>query len=102
MNPLKYPLILFFLVLINLTPLGRTQSLFAQINIDSVDASYTTTKKNVATSKSLIRSDRVSDDSLSRLFTSLLTEKIIPHWLSTPWSFEGHTSVPRQGEIRSE
>jgi len=31
--------------------------------------------------------------------TGLLVDKIITFWLSTPWSFEGHTTIPRQGEI---
>jgi hypothetical protein len=28
-----------------------------------------------------------------------LVEKIIPYWVGTPWSFEGHTSKPNSGEI---
>lgn len=64
-----------------------------------IDTSYTFSKNFVANVKSQIRLDRITEDSLSRLFANLLTEKIIPHWLGTPWSFEGHTSVPRSGEI---
>ena len=61
--------------------------------------SYTTEKQNVLQIKSHIQLDRITEDSLSHLFTNLLTEQIIPHWLGTPWSFEGHTSVPGSGEI---
>ncbi len=64
-----------------------------------IDTSYTFSKNYVANIKSRIRLDRITDDSLSRLFTNLLTEQIIPHWLGTPWSFEGHTSIPGSGEI---
>ena len=64
-----------------------------------IDTSYTFSKKYIANIKSRIRLDRITEDSLSHLFTNLLTEQIIPHWLGTPWSFEGHTSVPGSGEI---
>ena len=66
---------------------------------DPIDTSYAFSKSYVANVKSRIRLDRITEDSLSRLFTTLLTERIIPHWLGTPWSFEGHTSVPGSGEI---
>lgn len=65
----------------------------------AIDTSYTFSKNYVATTKSRIHPDRITEDSLSHLFTNLLTEQIIPHWLGTPWSFEGHTSVPGSGEI---
>lgn len=38
-------------------------------------------------------------DSISNLFTISLVNRIIPFWEGTPWSFEGHTSVPRKGKI---
>jgi len=28
-----------------------------------------------------------------------ITEKLIPHWYGTPWSFEGHTETPGKGSI---
>lgn len=68
-------------------------------HLTPVDTSYTFSKNFVTNVKSRIRIDRITEDSLSRLFTNLLTERIIPHWLGTPWSFEGHTSIPRSGEI---
>ena len=64
-----------------------------------VHTSYTFSKNYVVNIKSRIRLDRITEDSLSLLFTSFITDHIIPHWLGTPWSFEGHTSVPREGEI---
>lgn len=38
-------------------------------------------------------------DSTSLVFTKLLLNNILPHWYGTPWEFEGHTSIPNQGEI---
>ncbi len=99
MNPFKLPSIFLFLMLSGLAPFGQFQSLSAQTSTASFDPSYTGSKKSVATSKSRIRLDRISEDSLSHLFTNLLTDHIIPHWLGTPWSFEGHTSIPGSGEI---
>ncbi|MBL0008623.1 MAG: hypothetical protein IPP25_16000 [Saprospiraceae bacterium] len=64
-----------------------------------IDTSYTFSKKYIANIKSRIRLDRITEDSLSHLFTNLLIDHIIPHWLGTPWSFQGHTSIPRSGEI---
>ncbi|MBK9982643.1 MAG: hypothetical protein IPP15_09480 [Saprospiraceae bacterium] len=99
MNPLKSRLLLLFLVLADLNPLGQFQVLSAQTYVSGFETSYSASKKFVTTSKSRIRFDRITDDSLSHLFTNLLTEKIIPYWLGTLWSFEGHTSVPGSGEI---
>ncbi len=68
-------------------------------NLKTIDSSYNLAKQYVANVKSHIHLDRITEDSLSNLFTTLLVDKIIPHWLGTPWSFEGHTSIPRSGEI---
>ena len=99
MNPFKLHSIFLILMLSGLAAFGQFQSLSAQTSTASLDPSYAGSKKSVATTKSLIRLDRITEDSLSHLFTNLLTEQIIPHWLGTPWSFEGHTSIPREGEI---
>lgn len=99
MNPFKARQVFSFLVLVGLTTLAQFQLLTAQTSIVGSETSYTASKKSVSTSKSLIHLDKISEDSLYHLFTNLLTEQIIPHWLGTPWSFEGHTSVPRSGEI---
>lgn len=32
-------------------------------------------------------------------FSDFLLNKIIPHWYGTKWSFNGHTSMPKSGEI---
>lgn len=99
MNPLNLHAIFLILMFSGFAPFGEFQFLSAQSSAAGIDPAYSTSKNFVTTSKSRIRLDRISEDSLSHLFTNLLTEKIIPHWLGTPWSFEGHTSVPRSGEI---
>ena len=38
-------------------------------------------------------------DSISKLFKASLLHRIIPYWEGTKWSFEGHTSKPKTGEI---
>ncbi len=38
-------------------------------------------------------------DSLSQFFETALLHRIIPQWEGTVWSFEGHTSIPKKGEI---
>ncbi|MBO0592218.1 hypothetical protein I2486_12490 [Cellulophaga sp. E16_2] len=46
--------------------------------------------------------ERLNDteiDSASKLFENSLLKRIIPRWENTPWSFEGHTSIPKKGEI---
>lgn len=43
--------------------------------------------------------EKISMDSVSRVFTKNLVNTLIPYWYGTPWSFEGHTSVPKKGEV---
>ena len=66
---------------------------------NQVYVSYTEAKQEILSVKRHLHTSPMLPDSLSTIFTSLLTEKLIPHWLTTPWSFEGHTSIPRNGEI---
>lgn len=99
MNPLKLHSVFLILIFSGFASQGPFQLLIAQNNPVGYEASYTASKKSVAATKSRIHLDRISEDSLSHLFTNLLTEKIIPHWLGTLWSFEGHTLVPGSGEI---
>ena len=35
----------------------------------------------------------------AKTLNHILYDKLFPYWYGTPWSFEGHTSVPNQGEI---
>ena len=41
----------------------------------------------------------ISLDSVGRAFEAFLINHIFPHWYGTPWSYEGHTDVPKQGEV---
>ena len=36
---------------------------------------------------------------IGKRFEVSLMDEIIPHWYGTAWSFDGHTDVPKQGEI---
>jgi len=38
-------------------------------------------------------------DSARHYLTQAITTQLIPHWYGTPWSFEGHTDTPQQGDI---
>ncbi|WMJ72126.1 hypothetical protein RCC89_02925 [Cytophagaceae bacterium ABcell3] len=44
-------------------------------------------------------SGRISEDSVGRVFSDYLVNKLIPYWYGTKWDFEGHTDVPGKGEI---
>jgi hypothetical protein len=38
-------------------------------------------------------------DSAGTLFTRSIVYQLMPYWYGTPWTFEGHTDVPGQGEV---
>lgn len=64
-----------------------------------IDSSYASSKLEIGRIKFTVNLQAMTEDALSGLFTVQLVDKIIPYWLGTPWSFEGHTSVPGSGEI---
>ncbi|MFS4446485.1 hypothetical protein [Maribacter sp. 2307UL18-2] len=41
----------------------------------------------------------ITIDSVKTVFAEQLTDKLIPYWYGTPWSFEGHTAIPKKGRI---
>jgi len=43
--------------------------------------------------------NRIGIDSVKRSFGRHLTDRIIPFWYGTGWSFGGHTSIPKKGKI---
>jgi hypothetical protein len=98
MNLYKRHLILLFFIIIRTLP-GQFQVLNAQSAVAGVDPSYSSSKNFITTSKSRIRIDRISEDSLSILFTSLLTEKSSPTGSAPP----GHSKVipPFPGKEKS-
>ena len=71
----------------------------SQVSTVYTDTSYSSLKLEIGRLKSSLNRQSLLEDSISNLFTHLLADKIIPHWLGTPWSFEGHTSIPGEGEI---
>jgi hypothetical protein len=38
-------------------------------------------------------------DSAGALFSRSIVYHLMPYWYGTPWTFEGHTDVPGQGEV---
>ena len=73
--------------------------------------SYTSTKAKSIQLRNQLNKEYISkapisvaiqDSILSTIqaqFTDFLLNAIIPHWYGTPWDFNGHTSIPNQGEI---
>lgn len=75
-----------------------SQYIKIQFSPDST-ISYSQIKNEVRQIKDKINIDSISEDSLSRLFTEIIVNKIIPYWYGTTWGFYGYTSVPNNGEI---
>lgn len=46
-----------------------------------------------------LKENRIDIDSVKRTFGKQLTDRIIPYWYGTGWSFGGHTAVPKTGKI---
>ncbi len=64
-----------------------------------IGKSYHFIKKAVSDTKEKIVFNTKNADSVSRVFTNALLYRIIPFWEGTAWSFDGHTSKPKIGEI---
>lgn len=64
---------------------------------------YTDAKREVILTKHKLKSsfdkNIITLDSVSKTFTVLLINKIIPHWYGTSWDFNGHTNTPNKGKI---
>jgi hypothetical protein len=88
-----------FIITTGLTLLVSNTSAPIKREIVDVETPYSLLKKEILAIKSDSRTQHLDNDSLSALVTDALVNKLIPCWLGTPWSFEGHTSIPRQGEI---
>jgi len=61
--------------------------------------SYEFVKESIKVTKVALSKKEVSIDSVALIFKQSLVNRIIPFWAGTPWTFEGHTSVPNKGEI---
>lgn len=70
---------------------------------DSMADSYSSIKVNTHQLRLRLKEDlrlgNISFDNVKTYFTNQLVDKIIPHWYGTPWSFGGHTAIPKQGTI---
>ena len=65
---------------------------------------YQDTTKNYIEVKNSIKELKLdlankNKDSLSLIFKQSLLNRISPFWQGTEWSFEGHTAMPKKGEI---
>jgi hypothetical protein len=64
------------------------------INYDSCKASILLNKqKQKAQWRQLPRATK------EKIFTSAVTETIVPAWIGTPWDFNGITEIPQRGKI---
>lgn len=88
---------------IEIHPLELEQNIEAkQISMRDLwleEESYDFVKRSIANEKKAILNDEWDTESVSKQFTTALLERIIPYWEGTPWTFEGHTSVPNKGSI---
>lgn len=64
---------------------------------------YTTAKSAMLAKRIKLQeaynAQQITLDSVSSYFVQAYVNTIIPHWYGTTWSFEGHTTIPQQGEI---
>lgn len=61
--------------------------------------SYPEIKMQIELERSKLKNKSFSKDSISEIFTRNLVDSIFPYWYGTKWSFEGHTSIPNNGEV---
>jgi hypothetical protein len=82
-----------------LTLNNSTTLLIKDLDIESYEA----TKAGISALrnhlKEGLKEGTISLDEIKTIFTDYLVDRIIPYWYGTPWSFEGHTALPKRGEI---
>lgn len=66
----------------------------ATINYDSCKAAIRLNKQ-----KQKIQWQQLSKTAKEKIFTSAVTETIVPAWIGTAWDFNGITEEPQQGKI---
>ena len=83
------------------TPLSV--SLKDTLRLSPSDKTYSATKAAVNRRRQALNTayeaGRITLDSVRQAFTAILLDDIIPYWYGTDWSFEGHTTLPRSGQI---
>lgn len=78
----------------------KTIQNLSELKITSdVHKSYQAVKSDIKNKKNILVKDNIKLDTLASLFKYSLLNRIIPFWEGTPWSFEGHTAIPKKGEI---
>lgn len=72
-------------------------------DLDSIAATYANAKLEADRLRSRLKEGlllgTVAFTDIKTAFANQLVEKLIPHWYGTPWSFGGHTAVPKQGKV---
>jgi hypothetical protein len=66
---------------------------------DSYVQAYSLVRIQRAEHNNQVSTGKVSLDSAQRFFVQSIVNTLIPYWYGTTWSFEGHTTTPKQGEI---
>jgi hypothetical protein len=63
--------------------------------------SYQTCKKSIDSLRLRYKSQwpRLKKSERERLFSNAVANTIVPHWMGTPWDFNGTTETPGQGSI---
>ena len=77
---------------------NRIQNLKQLSKVEESDT-YEMTKRKIRLQRNQLKSNRLSIDSLGKIFEESLLNKIIPFWEGTEWSFEGHSTKPKSGTI---
>lgn len=81
------------------TPRLNPYELFKVKDTISYQMQMTRLKDQKSQVRKAYQSGRIGLDSVERFFIQNLVFKVFPYWYGTPWTFEGHTNVPNQGEI---
>lgn len=93
---------LFILLLFTFLSVASESSRTSENSYDEIvvtPKTYLEIKQEILLEKNKIQKNSISSDSLVKVFTTNLVDKIIPHWYETNWTFDGHTSIPRNGSI---
>ncbi|MFN6947000.1 MAG: hypothetical protein ACK4ND_18805 [Cytophagaceae bacterium] len=76
---------------------------YVSVSTEVPSVPYATQKANISQLKQDLKSkferNELSMDSISKVFTEVMVEKLIPYWYGTVWDFEGHTNTPGEGFI---
>ena len=83
---MKTKIVVFCLILVSFSFIGKVKT-------------YKETKVEIQVTRAKIKNINLSKDSIGKIFTEQLVNKIFTYWYGTKWSFEGHTSVPKKGRI---